>query len=133
MKHRESPAGQSFLCRSIPAADRFSDERLILSTVGVMLRQNFDQFLRGGVPPVAALADGREPLHINALAIPRRSLLLAARSRRGNTCGFIDIEAGCEAGGDVSSASPPEVAIPYARPYQQIRNPPQERRNAAKP
>ena len=59
----------------------------------MVVGQDFDQFLGRGVPPIATSTDSGEPMHINALAIPRRSLLHAAVSGRWNACGFVDIEA----------------------------------------
>jgi hypothetical protein len=76
-----------------PSGDCFSDDRLVLPVVGVILGQDRDQLLRGGIPPTATLTDSDEPMRINKLAVSKRSLLLAALPRRYLSCGFVDIEA----------------------------------------
>jgi len=66
------------------------DDYLILSIVRIVLVQDRDQFLRGGIPPPAARTDSGEPMRINTLAVLKRTLLRAVRCV---ACGFVDIEA----------------------------------------
>jgi hypothetical protein len=70
-----------------------------LPVVRIILAQDRDQLLRGGIPPTAARTDSGEPMRINEPAVLKRTLLrVALLLRRCVACGFVDIEAAVDIG-----------------------------------